>query len=149
LLVYKYRSGTTRDIEALMNNQFFASSMEKLNDIQKGKILIDNQKIKLLDLFVENVTSRFNISIEKSLNNLIHIYKNSGVYYLSKDYKNELLWAHYADSHKGFCIEYNFDILKQYPCNEDDFFDVKYSKDVPIINLGNMIDSNFKKNLSN
>jgi hypothetical protein len=57
--------------------------------------------------------------------------------------------AHYADSHKGFCIEYNFDILKQYPCNEDDFFDVKYSKDVPIINLGNMIDSNFKKNLSN
>ena len=87
MLVYKYRSGTTRDIEALMNNQFFASSMEKLNDIQEGKILIDNQKIKLLDLFVENVTSRFNISIEKSLNNLIHIYKNSGVYSLSKDYK--------------------------------------------------------------
>jgi hypothetical protein len=104
LLLYKYRSGTTRDIEALMNNQFYSASIESLNDVQEGKILIDNQKIKLLDLFVENVTSTFNISIEKSLNNLIQIYKNSGVYSLSKDYKNELLWAHYADSHKGFCI---------------------------------------------
>ena len=44
--LYKYRSGSTRDIEALMNNQFYASSIEKLNDIHEGKIVIDNQEIK-------------------------------------------------------------------------------------------------------
>ncbi len=147
MFVYKYRSGTTRDIEALMNNQFYASSMEKLNDIQEGKILIHNQEIKLFDLFVKNSASTFDISIEKDLENLIKIYKNSGIYSLSKDYKNELLWAYYADSHKGFCIEYNLDVLKQYPCNEDNFFDVKYSEDVSIINLGNMLDSSFKKSV--
>jgi len=27
---------------------------------------------------------------------------------LSTDYKNRLMWSHYADSHKGFCIEYDF-----------------------------------------
>ena len=26
----------------------------------------------------------------------------------ASDYKNRLMWSHYADSHKGFCIEYDF-----------------------------------------
>lgn len=143
--VYKYRSGTDRDIEALINNQFYASNMEKLNDIHEGKIIINNQEIKLFDLLVKNTPSTFNISIKENLENLIQIYKNSGVYSLSKDYKNELLWAHYSNSHKGFCIEYNFDILKQYPCNEDNFFDIKYSENVPIINLGSIFDISILK----
>lgn len=28
------------------------------------------------------------------------------------DYKNSLMWSHYADSHRGFCVEYDF-------CNAD------------------------------
>lgn len=31
-----------------------------------------------------------------------------GIGCLCTDYKNRLLWAHYADCHKGFCIEYDF-----------------------------------------
>lgn len=27
---------------------------------------------------------------------------------LCTDYKNRLMWSHYADSHRGFCIEYDF-----------------------------------------
>lgn len=27
---------------------------------------------------------------------------------LCTDYKNRLMWSHYADSHKGFCVEYDF-----------------------------------------
>lgn len=27
---------------------------------------------------------------------------------LCTDYKNNLMWSHYADGHKGFCIKYNF-----------------------------------------
>lgn len=27
---------------------------------------------------------------------------------LSSDFKNRLMWSHYADCHKGFCIEYDF-----------------------------------------
>ena len=148
MFVYKYRSGTTRDIEALMNNEFYAASIESLNDVHEGKIIINNHEIKLFDLLAKNNASFFDISIEKSLKNLMQIYENSGVYSLSKDYKNELLWAYYANSHKGFCIEYDFNILKQYPCNEDNFFDVKYSKNVPIINLGSIFDiSILKKSL--
>ena len=27
---------------------------------------------------------------------------------LADDYKNRLMWSHYGDSHKGFCIEYDY-----------------------------------------
>lgn len=29
---------------------------------------------------------------------------------LAEDYKNRLMWSHYADSHKGFCVEYDFSL---------------------------------------
>jgi len=36
-----------------------------------------------------------------------------GIYSLSKTYSEELLWAHYSDAHKGFCIEYDISKLKE------------------------------------
>mgnify|MGYP000600232201 FL=1 len=54
MLIYKYRSGTTRDIESLMNNQFYSASIESLNDVHEGKIIIDNQEIELSDLLIKN-----------------------------------------------------------------------------------------------
>ena len=32
---------------------------------------------------------------------------------LSSDFKNRLMWSHYADCHKGFCIEYDFSALEK------------------------------------
>lgn len=40
--------------------------------------------------------------------------KNYRVGCLCTDYKNRLMWSHYADGHKGFCIEYDFSV----PCKE-------------------------------
>ncbi|MBR0158227.1 MAG: DUF2971 domain-containing protein [Clostridia bacterium] len=33
---------------------------------------------------------------------------------LVTDYKNRLMWSHYADAHKGFCIEYDFSDTDSY-----------------------------------
>lgn len=32
---------------------------------------------------------------------------------LCTDYKNRLMWSHYADSHKGFCVEYDYGSLTE------------------------------------
>lgn len=32
---------------------------------------------------------------------------------LCADYKNKLMWSHYADSHKGICVEYDFSKLNR------------------------------------
>lgn len=50
--------------------------------------------------------------IERRINRAI----DDAVYIVSlcTDHKNRLMWSHYADNHKGFCIEYDFgaDLLK-------------------------------------
>lgn len=53
-----------------------------------------------------------------------------GIFSLSKRYDDELLWAHYSNSHKGFCIEYDLDQLlaKQNPKHR--FFDIQYSNKI-------------------
>lgn len=51
-------------------------------------------------------------SFEKKMDEICHV----GC--LSTDYKNQLMWSHYADGHKGFCVEYDFnkasDFLEKY-----------------------------------
>jgi len=44
-----------------------------------------------------------------SINDLIDSYL---FYCLSKNNKSNLMWSHYADSHRGFCIEFNTEFLK-------------------------------------
>ena len=51
---------------------------------------------------------------------------------LCTSYKNRLMWSHYADSHKGFCIEYDFsepedEILSKLP------LPVVYSENRPLV----------------
>lgn len=49
-------------------------------------------------------------------------YKDFGVFSLSAHYTNILLWSHYADKHRGFCVE--FDSRRLY------LFCIKYLKDL-------------------
>lgn len=51
---------------------------------------------------------------------------------LCTSYKNRLMWSHYADSHKGFCVEYDFsgtdkELLSKLP------LPVVYSENRPLI----------------
>lgn len=51
---------------------------------------------------------------------------------LCTSYKNRLMWSHYADSHKGFCIEYDFsepedEVLSKLP------LPVFYSENRPLV----------------
>ena len=48
---------------------------------------------------------------------------------LATDPKNRLMWSHYTDSHKGFCIEYDFNSLK----DEVLPFPIIYSENRPLV----------------
>lgn len=139
--VYKYRSGSVIDIESLMNNQFFSASLESLNDIQEAKIKINGTEIDVFDVFLKSATSQ---SVNNSFKNILEIFINEakkyGIYSLSKNYDNELLWAYYSNAHQGFCIEYDLDILKQCQLNQEFLNDVEYHKDMPVIELNDMFE---------
>ncbi|MBQ2901285.1 MAG: DUF2971 domain-containing protein [Agathobacter sp.] len=59
---------------------------------------------------------------------------------LCTSYKNRLMWSHYADSHKGFCIEYDFsepedEVLSKIP------LPVFYSENRPLVPWKAVIDN--------
>lgn len=136
---YKYRSNmldvknnTRRDSDSLMKYEFYAAKFKELNDPFEGSVQL---------LLNKHDTDKYYKDFSPS---------NKGIYSLvlpklnERFPSNELMWAHYADSHRGFCIEYelaefeniltpNFDIRNRinisYEANtpsitKDDFSDM-------------------------
>ncbi|WP_051199612.1 DUF2971 domain-containing protein [Christiangramia echinicola] len=134
--VYKYRGGNfERDLKSLKKNFYWAPKFENLNDPCETLINTDpfkKQSQSFAKLFGKEKSEQF-LEVEKALNNLVEVKKKGiGIYSLSKTYLDELLWAHYADSHKGFCIEYDLDLLiGSYKSFEKFSFPVKYTKKPP------------------
>lgn len=61
---------------------------------------------------------------------------------LATDPKNRLMWSHYTDSHKGFCIEYDFNSLK----DEILPFPIIYSESRPLVPWEAAIDHTSESN---
>ena len=95
------------DTTLQLNRKFY---LTKDNDIDEASEIID----------------KFDKELNEWANNIFRV----GC--LGTDYKNKLMWSHYADSHTGFCIEYDFNNIKWenllvYP------LPVLYSKERPLI----------------
>ncbi|REH01839.1 DUF2971 domain-containing protein [Flavobacterium aquicola] len=139
MLVYKYRGGDEtifeRDLSSIKNNVFFAPKHDLLNDPCETLVCTDKfvtQARSLSFLFGTDKEKKI-LNVQDAVRNLFHVRKKTlGIYSLSKTYVDELLWAHYANSHKGFCIEYDLDKLLN--CDKSFglyAFDIEYSKEPP------------------
>lgn len=106
-------------IESLVSSSLYFASPETLNDpfdcqcdIEKSLMkAIDETDSQKKDLLLRVKKDRIIKSIET-------LTKPSGICCFSdpKILKNTLMWAHYADSHKGLCVQYDIPA---------DFFDKK------------------------
>jgi len=114
--VYKYRSNYDRDVISLFLNQLFAPTYDNLNDPFEG-IFNNQEDKKILEIFK---------NLENAYDELVTMVRKTGVYSLCKTYDNEILWSLYSDSHRGFVIEYDLDILLN---------DFNYNKIVPLAHL--------------
>lgn len=118
--VYKYRGNIERDIQTLLANQIFIASKKELND--PCEALFDDDNLR-------NYIMLANVQIpHKSIPQLYdewidEVREAFGVYSLSFDITNELLWSYYANGHKGFCIEYEMELLREL-CIQDSYTNV-------------------------
>ena len=97
---YKFRKCTENNFSALEEQTIYFSSLQKLNDPFEGKFSLGETFIHNADGHLQNKMNRrivFSMSEDFGDSNFI------------KD--NHLMWTHYAEEHKGFCIEYNDNIL--------------------------------------
>lgn len=79
--LYKYQNVSSNSLSALINEFCWASNPSDFNDPFDTKI-INNDLLQNKSFLKEKI------------------------YCLSKLNDNLIMWAHYADSHKGFCIEF-------------------------------------------
>jgi hypothetical protein len=145
--VFKYRGGDEevfkRDLFSIEKNYFWGSNFDQLND--PCETLISSDKFKsLTKTFVKLINKNSESELQKvheALDNVINRGKEIGIYSLSASYNDELLWAHYANSHKGFCIEYDLDmLLESYPTDKVYSFPIKYSKKPPEVSVSDLSD---------
>lgn len=134
--VFKYRGGPPevfqRDLESLKSDYFWAPSREFLNDPCEGlynRSPFDDQ----LGL-IGSIFSSVNKSVEKSfldvksaVESIFSFVDKVGIYSLAKSENEELLWAHYAYGHKGFCVEYDLEKLISFENQDYKVIDVAYS----------------------
>lgn len=77
---------------------------------------------------------------------------NVGICCLTKDPLNLLMWAHYANNHKGFVVEFDIPIESyDKPTSEVEFFEllipheVKYFQKKPIVNFDDSLEEKLEK----
>lgn len=108
---YKFRclQNLKHFIDIILNKRLYAPRYDELNDPMEGVYLIDPSNSNVIRLLKE----------EKYRTRICSV---------SKDYKHTLLWAHYADGHKGCCIEVSVPSERGVPEG------INYVNDLPIIN---------------
>lgn len=153
-LVYKYRRGDKktfkRDLDTLEENCFYAPNFKMLNDPCETMVFTDkfDTQTGLFSKFLGANSKHHLGKVKDALTSLINRGNEIGIYSLSKTYKDELLWAHYANSHFGFCIEYDLDILiDTYKRDKIYTFPISYSNTPPQIGIAEVASSS-KDNLS-
>lgn len=121
MIAYKYRSGRgskdsngkdifERDIELLSQDKIYVPTIEQLND--PSEAFVDYRVYKMqLDLFERFVSKEAIGSFDERVQELFDSIRNSGIYSLSKEIANELMWAYYANGHNGYAIIFDTEVL--------------------------------------
>jgi hypothetical protein len=178
-ILYKYRDiNNSNHLEILKKQTIFLSSVSGFNDPFDCKIPLDFQSMtnnrelqrkfvrKLAEMYhpkkdeiemvVEKIMQKGPLNsrehwIKQEADDLERLQNSFGIFCLSQEPDNILLWSHYSNCHTGVCIGFNakklYDILKfsavgpvtyfaQYPNlsvlrdNEDLFYNQVYNKSI-------------------
>jgi hypothetical protein len=153
LHVYKYRSLRTKKdrehtLRILTHNEIYFANCKEFNDpfdcnlhiSVNGNPITHKDKLRQLnpglseaqieiqtrkDLKPENIRKR-----ELKVNNAIRrINENGGIFSMSAKRDNLLMWSHYADYHRGICVEFKTTGGKLFGCDIRNIdYDDKYPK---------------------
>lgn len=143
--VYKYRSIEEnvfkRDFETIKNNSFYSSNYSMLND--PFDIYLNEEISQVINLLKELFPYKELNNFENQFKEVLNFKEKIGVYCLSKDFLNEQLWAYYAGSYSGYCIEYDLEKL----IDKDQNFDFQYKFEIDYKDNIPTLDINDLKNL--
>lgn len=135
----------TAKFQQAMNNDF-SKEYAALDDLTKSQITGDQFRTYMQSFFLTAENNSADIFNQLALYTQGKIHEVSsqhmGVLCLSERHDDLLMWAHYADCHKGFVIEFDSDspFFHQQRSEKDDLRylrPVLYSKERPVVTLTN------------
>lgn len=144
-MLYKFYNFHSMHLEAISNELFYFSHREQVNDPLDCNPPVRNPSFREFDDIMRNFFHRSNklpkelkdLLVEKeviealyspfadftNLKKLLNELANDvGLFCLSKDFENPLMWSHYSNGHRGFCIGYDVDYNHDLLWDEIDFF---------------------------
>lgn len=147
--LYRYRSFNKYSVEDIVNKDITLTSIDKFNDAMEGNIASYKSE-KEIENIVENawrehqkivgfgcpirytrdmIEKQIKHLIVRDLYNASTLMQNVGTYIgcFSEDPDIALMWAHYADSHRGICIGYSAELFKNCSFLQDTTFPICYS----------------------
>lgn len=139
--VYKYRGIEEnifeRDLRTFQNNLIFAPKFEMLNDPFEANF---NEIISNTFDFLSNSIAIDSNLIKNQLHNVINYKHKLGILSLSRQCHSEQMWAYYASSNRGYCMEYDLKKLKDKSRNFDftSQLDISYSNEIPVLELNDI-----------
>lgn len=132
------------NIDNLNKNVVWLSSPSDFNDpydsipiLNKYTLLSMVSEDKIVKKYLENINNKKDIKNFEEImyNEIVNILnnhtKNLGITSFTEcDYTNVLMWSHYANSHKGYCIEYDLSNLKINENNSKYLYPIFYAKEI-------------------
>lgn len=129
--LYQYRSINEFSVDALLKNGIWATSPVAFNDPYDSSFTYDEKYLKknfktmlekmdfkalgIEDTSQANIDSLVNEVFNKTIENLSFAYRKcNAISCFSEVVDSEIMWAHYANSAKGFAVEYKGEYLKNY-----------------------------------
>lgn len=132
-ILFKYRSFDKSSLELFINRELWFAKADTLNDPFEANCSFSNVLKAVWEHYPlpNNLRVKYEDIIKESLHTL-------GICSFSKARKNQLMWSHYADEHRGICIGFKEDYLKKtgmnfYPIN------IVYQDDYPFNDIINRI----------
>lgn len=151
--IYKYRQGSEQDLINLENNVLASVKYYMFNDPFEYQLSIDSEYIKnychsILGNVIDYESPEFLLCYDEIIKIVNDLTKRYNICCLAEEKESLLMWSHYANEHRGYCIEYNiFEVQKMNPV----FSPVMYSDNMPIIFREDMLDQlnrgNYTKSL--
>lgn len=136
--LYKYYAYNENSLSVLINKKIWVAKPESFNDPYDCDYNfspnVDEKTLKEISKQTNSNIEDIKIATTETMKILKERFGNAGVFSMSEKNNSILMWSHYADQHKGFCI--GFDRESDSILGKDDATKpVQYKNDYPYIEM--------------
>jgi hypothetical protein len=171
-MLYKYKPLNVYTLETIMNGIIYLPAMSELNDPFEGSIphVFDKEELTPENIFLRMLglaREEYPYLDETKLHQYVYdnqqkgllfdethiaqqdkkmseiLERTIGIYSLTTERNNFLMWSHYANSHKGICIGFDTMVLTDYVTKF--LGKVTYQKDLPKYRLFEVFNESFRR----